>query len=436
MKKTILIIGTLLLSTIGFTQEKFYTNNFTKEIKEINKTIKTVEFTTVLPESYNKYDDIVAVIDSKDEGLNDYYKFDFYYNIIPTKIVAKDRKVKYVIETSTDKKNDFTSLFRVDMNVDFDIFQAATFNRRTFRYQTVAVKIMGRKQEGTHWVNNELVPKFRYEDISFAEIKLDLGEPAPTYTTEKGLFTYKKYNEGKEFTTITAYKGTDNLDIVYNHGEDPRSSVAFDIYEIVSGEIKEESFDMSGEAPKASSGASVDKMIQEIKLNLKKTLIKSSCYNDARSVKLVGQRMSETKISEGIYKPYMLDASKKDKGGNGGSLKSIGGQFTKSNAGNDKYNKFINSADSDLKWETKKLGNATFEVLELDFYHKDQCTEGSESKTLNEGEEGKTQKIFIFLGIVDGRLFAGSFSKDGTLEMNEEDLKFKNFVFSTFKVNK
>lgn len=222
---------------------------------------------------------------------------------------------------------------------------------------------------------------------------------------------------------------------------DTRSKVTFKIYEIESGTINEESFDMGGPAPKAASGVSVEQMIQEIKLNLKKTLIKSSCYNEARSVKLEGQRFGASKITTGIYGPYMLDADKKSAGSNlpaKGALKSIGGQFVKPNPASDKYNKFINSVESDLKWEQKKIGNATFEVLELDFYQDDQCTSSSsnESMSLKAGEEGKTQKVIIFFGVIDGRLFLGSFSKDGSKELNEEDLKFKNFMFSTFKVNK
>lgn len=222
MKKTIKSILAfalpVMLATAAFAQEKFYTNNFTKEINEINTTLKTIEFTSVLPETYKKYDDIVAVIDSKDEGLKDDYALSFYYNIIPVKLVPADRKVKYIIEAGPGKKNDFASIFRVDMNVNFDVFYAKNFDRRTFRYQTVAVKIMGRVQEGSHWVNNELVPKYRYEDLSFTEIKLDLGDPAPTYTTEKGLFTYTKYNEGPEFTQIVSFEGTDDLEILYAHG--------------------------------------------------------------------------------------------------------------------------------------------------------------------------------------------------------------------------
>ena len=32
--------------------------------------------------------------------------------------------------------------------------------------------------------------------------------------------------------------------------------------------------------------------------------------------------------------------------------------------------------------------------------------------SLNDGEEGKTQKVIVFLAKVDGKLFAGSFTKD------------------------
>jgi len=77
-------------------------------------------------------------------------------------------------------------------------------------------------------------------------------------------------------------------------------------------------------------------------------------------------------------------------------------------------------------------------MLELDFYRYNQCTSSQSAKSmkLNGGEAGKTQKVIIFLAKIDGKLFAGSFTKQGDADMNEEDLKFKNFILSTFKVNK
>lgn len=440
MKKKILLAAGMLISTISFTQEKFYTNNFAKEVKELNTSMKTVGFSSVLPENYKNYEDIVAIIDTKDETLNKDYSFYFYFNIMPVNNVPKDRKVKYVIETGSDQRNDFTTLMRKDLDEDFDLYSGTRYKARTYRYQTIAVRVMGRTQEGMHWVNKEYVPKYNYVEISTTEIKLDLGEPEPTFTTENGLFTYKKYNTGKALTFIVPREGND-MNVFYTHGEENPSKTIFSIYEIEAGEIQEETFDMSGAPPKASSGTSVEGMIQEIKLNIKKKLIKNSCYNEARSVKLEGQRIASEKISSGIYEPYMLDAGKKEKGAGGkafGTLKSIGGQFGNKGGGNDKYNKFLDDSESDLKWETKKLGNVEFEVLELDLYQYDQCihSSSSESMTLKEEERGKTQKAIVFIGKVDGSLYAGSFTKEGNEEMNEEDLKFKDFIFSTFKVNK
>ena len=442
MKKQLLIAGSILLSTLGFSQEKFYTNNFSKAVTELNTDMKTVGFTTVLPADYKKYKDIVTVIDSKDEGLDDYYTLNFYYNMTPTSAVPTGGKLKYVIETGSDKRSDFTSLMRKDLDEDFKLYHSKTYKARTFRYQTVAVKVMGRTQEGMHWVNEEYVPKWNYVELSFTEIKLDLGEPDPNFTTTNGLFTYQKYNTGEALTKIYANDETDDLKVVYAYGEETTSEVIFSIYEIKAGEIKQESFDMGGGPPKASKAASTEDMIAEIKLNLKKQLVKSSCYNDARSVKLEGQRIAESKVNEGIYAPFMLDAGAKSASGAGGnalgSIKSIGGQFVKPKAGGDKYNKFVNSAESDLNWEQKKLGSATFEFLELDLYNNRQCKSSSSNKSqvVKDGEEGKTQKVVIFLGEVDGKLYAGSFTKTGKEDMNAEDLKFKDFIISTFNVNK
>jgi hypothetical protein len=137
----------------------------------------------------------------------------------------------------------------------------------------------------------------------------------------------------------------------------------------------------------------------------------------------------------------MLDAEKK-KATSGskafGSLKSIGGQFVKPKAGKDKYHQFLNSPESKLDWQQIKIGAANFEILELDFYQYSQCESSSsnDSFKLKEGEEGITQKVFILTGIIDGRLFIGTFTKEGSEEMNLEDLKFKDFILSTFQVNK
>jgi hypothetical protein len=441
MKKQILIACGVLITSLGFGQEKFYTSNFSKEVKELNASMNSVGFVTVLPSTYTKYDDIVAVIDSKDEGLDDYYTLNFYYHLLPTKEVPADRKVKYVIKSASNKRSDFTSLFRTDMDVAFDLLHDKTLKTRTYRYQTVVVKVMGRKQDGMHWVNGEYVPKWNYEELSFSEIKLDLGEPDPIFTTAGGLFTYKKYTTGEAFTKIIPSDDSEDLQVVYAHGPEYASEITFSIYEIKAGEIKQETFDMSGPAPKASKAASVEDMISEIKLNIKKELIKSSCYNEARSVKLEGQRLAETKVSEGIYAPYMLDAGKGQSNASSnalGSLKAIGGQFVKQNGSGDKYNKFINSAESDLKWEEKKLGSATFEFLELDLYQYKQCQSSSSNKTMTikEGQEGKTQKVIVFIGKIDGKLYAGSFTKNGEEDWNEEDLKFKNYMLNTFVVNK
>ncbi|MFK8045031.1 MAG: hypothetical protein AB8B72_06030 [Crocinitomicaceae bacterium] len=441
MKKHLLMASAILLSTIGFCQEKFYTNNFSKEVKELNTSMKTIGFTTVLPSNYTKYNDIVAVIDNKDEGLYDYYTLNFYYNLLPVKDVPSSAKMKYVIESGSNNRSDFTSLFRRDMDVDFKAFHSANYKARTYRYQTIVVKVMGRLKVGMHWVDDEYLPKWKYEELSYTEIKLDLGEPEPTFTTENGLFTYKKYNTGKALTRIYADEDSDDIKVIYAYGEDYENEIEFKIYEIEAGEVKQETFDMSGPSPTASKGASVDDMIKEIKLNLKKTLVKSSCYNEARSVKLQGQRIASSKITAGIYGPYMLDSGKKQSnaGSNAlGSLKSIGGQFVKQKGGSDKYNKFINSPESNLNWTRSKLGNADFEFLELDLYNNKQYVSSSsnKSKKLKDGEEGKTQKVIIFLGKVDGKLYAGLFTKSETEEMNEDDIKFKDFILSTFKVNK
>ncbi|MFK8038543.1 MAG: hypothetical protein AB8B74_09660 [Crocinitomicaceae bacterium] len=441
MKKEILMACGILLSTLGFSQGKFYTNNFSKQVNELNTTMKTIGFTTALPSNYTKYNDIVAVIDNKDEGLYDYYTLNFYYNLLPTKDVPSGGKLKYVIESGSGTRSDFTSLFRKDKDVDFEVFHSKTYKARTFRYQTVAVKVMGRIQDGHHWVNEEYVPKWKYEELSFTEIKLDLGAPNPNFTTENGLFTYKKYNTGKALTRIYPSEDSEDLKVMYAHGEEYSSKMSFSIYEIKAGEVQQETFDMGGPAPTASKGASVADMIKEIKLNVKKTLIKSSCYNEARSVKLEGQRIASSKISEGIYEPYMLDAGKtsSNAGSNAlGSFKSIGGQFVKPKGGSDKYNKFVNSVESDLNWQQKNLGNVSFQFLELDLYDYKQCKSSSSSKsmTLKEGEAGKTQKVIIFLGEIDGKLYAGAFTKTGKEDMNAEDLKFKDFILTTFKVNK
>jgi len=442
MKKQLLLATALLLSTIGISQGKFYTNNFSKEVKELNTNMKTIGFTTVLPSNYKKYNDIVAVIDNKDEGLDDFYKLNFYYNLLPVSDVPGNGKLQYVIESGSKNRSDFTSLFRSDMDEDFEVFYSLGYKARTFRYQTMAVKVMGRIKIGMHWVNEEYVPKWKYEELSFSEIKVDLGEPEPSFTTENGLFTYQKYNTGKAFTKIYADEDSDDLKVIYSYGENYDNEMTFNIYEIEAGEIKQAVAEKGAPAPKASKGASVQDMITEIKLNLKKSLIKSSCYNDARSVKLEGQRIASSKISEGIYAPYMLDGGKKKKSTSGtnalGSLKSIGEQFVKPKKGSDKYNKFVNSPESDLNWQQKNLGNASFEFLELDLYDNDQCNSSSSSKTmtLKEGEVGNTQKVVIFIGEIDGKLYAGSFNKAGREDFNQDDIAFKDFILSTFKVNK
>ena len=58
----------------------------------------------------------------------------------------------------------------------------------------------------------------------------------------------------------------------------------------------------------------------------------------------------------------------------------MGGQFVKPKAGSDQYNKFINSAESNLNWEQRKLGNVNVEMLELDLYEYRQCTSNLQIK--------------------------------------------------------
>ena len=427
MKKQLLVLCGIFLSTTLLSQQKFYTNNFSKEVTELNTSMKTVGFITQLPSDFKKYDDIVSVIDSKDEGTGDYYTLNFYYNILPVAKAPADGKLKYVVESGSSKRSDFTSLLRSDMDEAFELYFSKDFNRRTFQYQTVAVKVMGRTQDGMHWVNGEHVPKYNYEELSFSEIKLDLGAPKTNFKSENGLFTYNNYTSGKAIPEIHIDEGTDNMSVVYSYGDETTSKVTFSIYEIEAGEVKQETFDMSGGAPQASESASVGDMIEEIKLNVKKSLIKSSCFNEARSVKLEGQRLAESKVSEGIYEPYMLDAEK-------GTVNSLKGRL----GGSNKYNNFIDDSASDLPWESKKLAGADFEVLELDLYQYDQCVSSSSKKSMSvkEGEAGKTQKTIVFLGEVNDRLFAGSFTKEGSADMNEEDMKFVNHIISTFKSNK
>ena len=85
----------------------------------------------------------------------------------------------------------------------------------------------------------------------------------------------------------------------------------------------------------------------------------------------------------------------------------------------------------------KKVGNKTFEILRLDLYDYDQCTSSSLNKSfkLKEGQIGKTQKVIIFLVDTNGKLFTGSFTKKDIEQMNDEDLKFKDFIISSFKIN-
>jgi hypothetical protein len=246
MKKQLLTACGILLATFTFSQETFFTNNFSKKVEELNTSMKTVEFKTVLPSDYTKYDDIVAVIDAKDVGLDDMYTLNFYYNILPVKNVPTDGSVKYIVESGSDKRSDFTSIYRTDMDVDFEVFHSLGYEARSYRYQTVVVKVMGRKQAGMHWVNEEYVPKYNYEKLSLTEIRLDLGEPKLDFTTEKGLFTYKKYTDGLALTKIYNDSESDNLKIYYEYGEETLTEVAFSIYEVEAGQIKQESANMSG----------------------------------------------------------------------------------------------------------------------------------------------------------------------------------------------
>ncbi|MGV6861384.1 MAG: hypothetical protein ACWA41_06405 [Putridiphycobacter sp.] len=439
MKKLITIA---LISMIFQTAkaQKFYTNNFTKEVSELNTTLKNVGFIAKLPEGYKSYDDIVAVIDDKNVGIiDDFYTLNFYYNLTPVSKVPSSGSIQYTIY-SQSSKSDFSSLFRTDMDEAYDLFYNKNFPTRTYRYRTVVVKIMGRKKDGMHWVNNEYVPKYNYTELSFDEIKLDLGEPKPTFNSTNGLFTSNKYSGGDYRTKVILDEETDGFEIVYKYKEKGDNAVKFSVSLIEAGEVQTETFDMSGSAPSSSKNTSIPEMIKEIKLNMQKSLIKSSCYNEARSVKLSGQRLACSKVSEGIYGPYMLDASKgKSSGGGFNDLDAIAKQWINQGSGaqGGKYEKFLKDPKNDLPWKTVTIGGVEMESVELDLYAYSQVISNSSNQTqvIKPEEEGKTQKVFVFIGEVKGKLFQMIFEKESREEMNEEDLKFKDYIVSKLQVN-
>lgn len=435
MIKTILIsalsVGVMCTTTA---QEKFTTNKGAKEVTELNTSMKDIQFTTTLP-SISKYETIISVIDRKNTRGNDYYRLNAYYHEISTKEIASNKKLTINILNSDGSKSDFTSRAYSNKNDGFEIMYSQNDDARTHQFKTVVVKVMGKYQNGYKWEDNKQVPNYEYDELSYTEIQLDLGAPSSTVTSEDGVVTYTKYLTGSALPDWV--KLEEDVKIVYR--EDDTQSLYFYLNEVVLGEApQEQTMDMSGGPAKATTTSLTnEEVIASMKLNLKKSLVKSSNYKEARSVKYTdGPRFMYSDVLNGVYEPFMLDGKNKPKSAGLKGLKSIGKQFGGGSGSNDKYNKFVNDAESDLKWESKTFGDWNCEVLKLDLYDKKQIAFSYDPiYALKDGEQGNTQVAYLIIGEKNGKVYQAAIFKDEKEAFTAGENAFIEDLFKSISLN-
>ncbi len=382
MKTLSLFMAAVLFQTMLFAQAKFYTNNGSKAITELNTSITDLKVTLPVLEDFKNYDYIdvqYLETDRTDDGVDL-----FIQGVLTPGYVNKRYKVAFFegklnfslwIAAPNNGENDF--LFEVDHGAkDFD-WNKYNDSDREFTSTSVKILVHGVNYIGQVWKHDRYVDDYDFKNIAEYKIKKEYGE-IPT-ALANDYYQVSRYTNGQQMPKIDL--SGDELSAVYSSEADTRQDPS-------QGKLM---FMLKRYNKNGYEGTSIEGIKEAIS---NKLYINSNGKNGKR---IPGQKPY---ISFGnfLYEPFVMMKKEGQKSSKGGKmLKNMAKAYGVSSDPKKTYAKNIQALHDALPWGKSTLGNSTCEKLKIEVYAGYQYNMGEDSFSLKDTEKGKPRILTFYL---------------------------------------
>ncbi len=387
MKKNVLGLAILLVSSLTFGQITVFTNKGSKEIKQADCNNKDLKAVIKLPSNASQYDQILVTLQA----------------IAP--IAGSDSDPSgghFTINTSNIKNNqieawilngDNNSDFRIGSYVNkYDITDNCTYQLRHDQIYDVRFAVFGGKilryeykdDGGGNMVKN---PVYDYTELMREQgnFKMDYGPVSPFVHSEHKVYQIKRYTPDVAAPDLSGGESHDKL-----------------TYTVFSETTKGDDLHFVSAAYDASE---YDK--KDLKADITRILLKNSnpeqsgFENDNFMFSGPGRNAVTFYIPSLVVKAngnLLGKVAEDDEGGF-----DMGAMSAKEVKSKDRTSE-IDAMTKKLGWKSGTLGNVKGEILEVDTYSRNQLDKKGENNfSLKKGAEANSRKLYIFVGESNGK---------------------------------
>lgn len=421
MKKITLLLSTLTISWLGFSQAKFYTNNGKQEVTELKVGMSDIKVVIPVPEMATGHDLVNFAIDYI---VNDTYEgggFVYYKEYKGSSLTGK-KEISFWIKSPDSESSDFCLKYD---GACFEIDRDDTWQGRDYNKSIIDIRVVGKDVDSYKWENGEQRPVYRNSRLASYKINMTYSPISMDFYSQNEAFKIQKFSDGKNFAKLLAANADDGLSAVFSSKgntdeeiEAANNAVVFEAMMIDEESNTNDEMDMMGGG---GSQSAPELSISSIKNSLGIVLMHTAAPGSERYVQRPNAAVNwgtvynseEEHIYELLHTKIQLKAQKaKD------------------------YSNLANEINSSLNWEKGKIGNLDGEFVTLHVYAIGQCSEDPKTGVFKPkaSQVGKTKKLLIFVGEKNGQFVVGSIFKAGNEPLTADEEKFKTHCLNSFEV--
>ena len=443
MKPLFLTLTAFALSTAAFAQAKFSTNNGAKPVTEINCSLDDVKATLPVLDDFVNHDFVhVTIGENRNDGSTNRNDFSNYKDYKPEYFKGK-KSFSFWMKKAGSEYGELCGTYMPFKGKEPCHIPNLACNAdwRDYTQSDVVIKVFGKDITGKVWENGKYVPTYGFTELAVYKVSKNYG---PIITSRSDEF-YKvpKYLGGSQFSSIVLSDNLQRVQVIYSSTEDARESsgkaVHFQLEAIKSGTNNNPVMDMSGGGPSKSSKSEAV-TVESIKNSVSVNLYRIANTEEARKIP---EPTAGLFFGNYLYEPFVM-IKKKSEGkssskSNNGALKQIGKMYGikgKGSSSKGGYAKNIEDLHNALPWKSATIGNIGGEMLELDVYTSKQWSTSSATGEFyfKDGQEGKTKKLWLFVGEKDGVVYGGNIVKKGGRSLEGDEQEFINHTLKTIEI--
>ncbi len=407
MKTLSLIITAVLFQTILSAQAKFYTNNGSKEVTQVNCKVGDLKIVFAIPDEALNHDLLQVAIGEKRSDGSKYYSDWAHFKDFKADYLKGKKELSMWIKKPDSKYGDFAGDYWTQSGKTpyYPLCRECDSEERNYATMKVVIKLIGKDETGKVWENGKYKTTYGFTEIASHILEMDMGEVSPTVSGDN--FVYTKFKGQAGYAHIDIDNDIDRLHISYNSNGSGDDHVVVDIDKIEKGKSNNSTFDMGGGMSSGGS-ASSEISVEGIKKTAATNLYINANPNFSSKV---------TKPEEGlffgeyVYEPFISTKKK----------------FVE---------KEIESLGNGLSWKSETIGSTEFQVLRIPVY------EGKAwSTSANTGEfkmnpeyAGTSKEMILLVGEKNGNIFAGKIIKTLGSTYEGDEAAFVNHILKTLEV--